>query len=155
MRINRPVAIRLGTTLGLLAILLAAAGALGSRDLPVAAANEDYPPDVTSLLKVAPAPTSGYISRATAMEVAARESVWLGEGRVDAYLVFLTDPDTLRSDEPIRDRAVWLVRYSGLTIGVAGPPGPDGAAGPSFILKYAYVYVDATTGDWIGTRAEG
>lgn len=62
------------------------------------------------------------------------------EVQVDAFAYRMTDPRTLRSDRPLVDHAVWIVRYSGLT--VQSPGGVE--------LHYAYEVFDALSGEYLG-----
>lgn len=58
---------------------------------------------------------------------------------VDAFLYAVTDASTARSDRPLRGDAVWIVRYSGLS--VQSPSGVE--------LHFAYYYFDATSGEFL------
>ncbi|MBM3694984.1 MAG: PepSY domain-containing protein, partial [Actinobacteria bacterium] len=86
------------------------------------------------------------ISRDEAVEIANAQVPSSTAGDVTAYLVRLTDPST-----HITDRPVWLIRYSGLSLPVFGPPLPDGADPGT--MSIAYVYVDAVTGECLLTFA--
>lgn len=63
-------------------------------------------------------------------------------GKVDAFLQLVTDPNSLRADSPILNRPVWIVRYSGISI--VSPAGRT--------IRTAYAFVDAITGEDLGTR---
>jgi hypothetical protein len=91
----------------------------------------------------------GKIGRDEAVAVALREQQFAG-GDLDAYLVRLTDPTTA-----ITDRDVWIVRFSGLNIEVPVPDTPSRIPVDGGTITTAYVYVDAVTGEWLLTWAEG
>ncbi len=78
---------------------------------------------------------TGLISRADAL-AAASNVMDGGLALPDAYLQLMTDPSASRGDDPITDRPMWVVRYSGLS--VISPGGKE--------LQYAYVVIDARTG---------
>lgn len=77
------------------------------------------------------------------------------DGSTEAYLVTLTDDGTSRSDEPTRDRVVWLFHYSGLVIPYSGPMLPDGTPAEGGLVTDSYVVIDAFTGNWIYTTETG
>ena len=78
---------------------------------------------------------SGLISRADALAAASRQ-LNVVPALPDAYLQLMTDPSSSRGPDPITDRPMWVVRYSGLS--VTSPGGRE--------LHYAYVIIDARTG---------
>jgi ferredoxin-NADP reductase len=93
----------------------------------------------------APTPT---ISRAQALAAAASEydPAKLGAG-VEAYLERITVEGSLKSANPVRERSVWIIRYSGLSQHVRGPGDADAA----ITLTTAYVFIDAETGELLFT----
>jgi hypothetical protein len=60
--------------------------------------------------------------------------------QTNAFAFIVSDPRTARSANPIMDRPVWIVRYSGLT--ATSPSGVE--------LHYAYELYDARTGEYLG-----
>lgn len=93
----------------------------------------------------------GKIGRDEAVAVALREQGQeFAGGDVDAYLVRLTDPATA-----ITDRDVWIVRFSGLDVEVPVPDTPSRIPVDGGTVTTAYAYVDAITGEWLLTWAEG
>lgn len=153
MRTSRPrrrptilVPVFLGATLGALS---AASIVLGQE------------PDLASALArsgvtVRPLTTDIAVTRYTALAVAetVQEDAFKAGNR-DATLVSASDPMTMRGDEPIADRPVWIVRYTGLAIPVGGPIREDGRAADGGVFITAYIYIDAITGEWLLTRLEG
>lgn len=69
----------------------------------------------------------------------------LGATDVRAFLETVTVRGTLGSDEPIRDRAVWIVRMNGMTVEQGGPATEDGTPVAGHVLRTAYVFVDAVS----------
>lgn len=90
---------------------------------------------------VKPIAETGMITRSQAITSAAAR--WTVEPTLgEPFLQVLTDPDTARSEEPVIDRAVWVVRYAGLS--VISPGDKE--------LHYAYVVIDARTGKELYTK---
>ncbi len=71
--------------------------------------------------------------------------------RVDAYLVTATDPATLEGGSPIKDQPVWLVRFSDIEVFFPGPLPEEGAEEGGHTARFAYVLVDARSGDYLST----
>jgi len=87
-----------------------------------------------------------------ALEAARREYDWTQMGpnaRADAFFHIVTVPALRRHDGLFVDRPVWIVRLSGVTTPVEGPPGAESAVDRS--LNYAYVFIDARTGEFLFT----
>ncbi len=85
--------------------------------------------------------SSGLIGLDAAL--AAGRQRWETEpSKPDAFLRLVTDPASLESDKPMNRTPVWILRYSGLK--VLSPSNRE--------LHYAYVYVDAVTGEEIFTH---
>lgn len=105
---------------------------------------------------VRPVTTTGFITREQALAVAdeVQEEAFKAGDR-DAALVSATDPMTIRGDNPVADRAVWIVRYTGLAIPVGGPIRENGTAADGGVFTTAYIYIDAISGDWLLTKLEG
>ena len=90
---------------------------------------------------VKPIAETGMITRSQA--ITSEATRWTVEPTLgEPFLQLLTDPDTARSDEPVIDRAVWVVRYAGLS--VISPGDKE--------LHYAYVVIDARTGKELYTK---
>ena len=47
---------------------------------------------------------------------------------------------------------MWLIRFSGLSIPYFGPVTPVGTPAEGGTIRYAYVVLDATTGEWLYTQ---
>lgn len=93
----------------------------------------------------APATSPGY-ALARAAEVIGRSDA--ESTAVEAYYVIATDPaSTGLGGNAIIDRPMWLVRYSSLEIHFPGPVNEDGTVHPGHIARFAYVLIDAKTGD--------
>lgn len=60
----------------------------------------------------------------------------------DGFLGLVSDPSSVGTDQPMEHRPVWILRYSGLSMTSPGGVG----------LHFAYVYIDARTGEEIFTR---
>jgi hypothetical protein len=75
----------------------------------------------------------------------------LGASEVQAFLETVTVGGTLASDEPIKDRGVWIVRLSGMAVEQGGPPTEAGKPVAGHILTTAFVFLDAVTGEFIMT----
>jgi hypothetical protein len=99
-----------------------------------------------SAVQLSPDEADVAISRDEAVEIANAQVPSSTAGEVTTYLARLTDPSTHISDRP-----VWLIRYSGLSLPVFGPPLPEGADPGT--MSIAYVYIDAMTGEWLLTFA--
>jgi hypothetical protein len=99
-----------------------------------------------SAVQLSPDEAAVAISPDEAVEIANAQVPSSTAGEVTTYLVRLTDPSTHISDRP-----VWLIRYSGLSLPVSGPPLPDGADPGT--MSIAYVYIDAITGEYLLTFA--
>lgn len=84
-------------------------------------------------VQVAPTDGDGLINRDQALAVAAKRWGEREPAIGEPFLQRMTDPDTARSDDPIIDRPVWVVRYAGLS--VMSPGGRE--------LHFSYVVIDA------------
>lgn len=51
----------------------------------------------------------------------------------------------------LKDRPVWIVRFSGLSEYMPGPMTESGVPAPGHTLHYAYVFLDAKTGSFLLT----
>jgi len=71
--------------------------------------------------------------------------------RVDPYLETVTLTGTLGTNRPITDQPVWIVRLAGFTIEGEGLAGAQHESDTPASLHTAYVFVDATTGEFIMT----
>lgn len=154
---------RVAITLLVVGALIAGCGTDATEPGPLATISTlpgsavDLPPDMAATgMEVAPIMLEDAISQSDAIAIAAKEYGLRYEGGVvDAYLVSLTDPGTLGGESPIRDRAVWLVHYSGLAIPYTGPIMPDGTPAEGGTIDEAYVVLDAITGEWLFTQESG
>jgi hypothetical protein len=97
---------------------------------------------------------SGLISEADALEVAAAAEGSMGRKPADAWLVRATDSATLRSDSPVADRAVWVVHFSEVNEPVSIPITARSAGEMQSTVDDAYVYIDASTGEYLYTYLE-
>ena len=118
-------------------------------------------PDIAAELansgvQVEPLTGDGFITREEALAVAdeVQDDAFKSAAR-DAALVSVSDPTTMRGDEQVSDRPLWIVRYSGLAIPVGGPVREDGTTADGGVFTTAYIYIDAINGEWLFTRLEG
>lgn len=108
------------------------------------------PPDVLALgTEVTPiGSTEGLISRDQALDVArgSDPDVFV-HGQIDAYLIELSGPDVY---EGVRDRPIWLIKASGLSLDIFNPPlRADGTPADLGKATLAYIYLDAIAGEWL------
>jgi hypothetical protein len=100
-------------------------------------------------------PGSIATSRDAALATAAAAEPYLSRIAIaQAFPTVLTDPTTLRGKQPILNRYLWLVRYTGFAIGVVPPNVANGDAPSADYLRVAYVLIDGDTGEWISTRLD-
>lgn len=100
-----------------------------------------------------PSDQNGYVSADEALTVARREYPFVGQTpRVDAFLYRVTDTQTRATDgSAIVDQPMWIVRFSGIEEPTGGPIRDDGSPSEGRILRFAYVFIDARTGEWLYT----
>ena len=67
-------------------------------------------------------------------------------GSIEDYLVS-------RTDVPVRNPVVWLIRYADFSDPHTGPITADGSPAEGGTITHAYMVVDAFTGDWLYTTA--
>jgi hypothetical protein len=80
------------------------------------------------------------VSRSEALRIAHEEYDPPGAAEtLEAFLYRVTDPSTLRSDDPIDKRPVWIVRFTNVSV-----HSPGGR-----LLTRQYSFVDATDGTWL------
>ena len=134
--------------------LLLTASGCAADDPAISTTVLDLPQDVsTAGFDIAPAYIDDAIPRSEAIEIAHREYGERYEGSErTAYLVELTIPDTTEGDPSIHDLPVWLIRYSGLDIPVAGPVSPNPTSAEAITVGHAYVVLDARSGAWLLTK---
>ena len=112
------------------------------------------PPDIDALVS-GTLPAGNYVSASEAMSVAEREHEFIpASAKVEAFLVQATEPDTARAANPIVDRPVWIIRYSEFAMDGPAPLREDGSPAETKPYELAYVYIDAATGGWLGTKLE-
>lgn len=142
-----------GLLLGTAALVLAfAAVSYAANDGAVRLAN--VPADIV-LLADGELPPGTYVPEATALDVARREHAFIpNSAAIAAYLLQATEPGTINSRDPIFKRPVWVVRYSGFSLRGPLPDVEDGKPIEPRPYDTAYVFVDALTGVWLGTRLE-
>jgi hypothetical protein len=88
-----------------------------------------------------------------AFGAAGREYDWAqmpGRPDIAAALASLTVGPSQGPEAPLNGRLVWIVHVSGIEQYVAGPWTPDGPL-PGRVLRHAYVFIDATTGEFLMT----
>jgi hypothetical protein len=117
----------------------------------------DLPEDIsTAGLEAAPANIDNAIPRSQAIEIADGEyGERYEEAGTTAYLVELTIPARAEGEPRINDRPVWLIRYTGLDIPVAGPVAPEQDSAEEISVSHAYVILDARSGAWLFTKETG
>jgi len=137
-----------GLLLGAGAVALALVIRYGLPDSPGASPGV-LPPDIAALgTSVVPLEPNGTISRDQALAVAKQEiGPQFDMGQAESYLVTITDASTAG----LSDRAIWLIKVSGLSVDV---PRPDVASGSPRQATVAYVYIDAFTGEWLTTAMQ-
>lgn len=87
-----------------------------------------------------------------ALDAARREYDWTQMGsnaRAEAFFHVVTVPALRRHDGLFAERPVWIVRLSGVTTPVEGPPGTESDVNRS--LNHAYVFIDARSGEFLFT----
>lgn len=96
---------------------------------------------------------SGYLSRGEAISVARREYPFVGhQPEIDAFLYRVTDLQTRDADGgEIVNHPMWIVRFSGFEEVTGGPIRADGLPSEGRVLRFAYVFIDAASGDWLYT----
>ena len=94
-------------------------------------------------------PPSVALAAATASRIASSyyDPVALGATSYGVFLETISVPATSRSDTPIADRGVWILRLAGMSQEQPGPITADGVAAPSHFLHVAYVFIDAKSGE--------
>jgi hypothetical protein len=65
----------------------------------------------------------------------------------EPFLVVLTDTNTATTDRPVLGRLVWLIRYANLSIVGPVPVAENGAAPTIEPFHFAYLVIDAHTGE--------
>jgi hypothetical protein len=90
--------------------------------------------------------TGGYIGSEDALAIAQSE---VGErfdtAKVATYLVHIKQPDI----SGLQDRDIWLVKASGLSMPLPGAVPAPGTTAADRRATVAYVFLDATTGEFI------
>ena len=164
MRTSKLPGTRVSTVLTVTAVLLALMGCAEPL-VPADAASSDAPPPTPvpvslpldavefglTAVTLSPDEAALAISRERAVEIAEREIGVVPEGaHAEAYLVRLTDPSTAG----MVDRPVWLVCFSGLALPVSlvALTGQETTTDPG-TMSYAYVYLDAQTGEFLSMWA--
>lgn len=145
--------------IALAAIFLAVAVAtLAGPRMPQGNDVADIPSDVRSLAtEMTPVGAEGKIPAADAIASFEREmGAWHG-AEISTYLVRMTSPELAN----LKDREVWVLRYSGVDVPYSIPNPPDGVEqtwpdGTPTAGTVLYAFVDAKTGEWLaatnGTR---
>lgn len=91
------------------------------------------------------------ISEADALASARAQYDWSQMGddaRASASLHVATDLGTERAADPIVDRLVWIVHLQGVEQSVTGPAGMEGV---DRVLRHAYIFIDARSGEFLST----
>ena len=119
----------------------------GGKSDPAAA----MPPDVARLGLIVEPYDSPRVARADAIarakEVVGEQASVLG-GEINAYVGLATDPASARlGPRAITDRPIWLIRFSGFELTFPGPMSEDGVPAAGHTARFAYVLVDASTGE--------
>jgi hypothetical protein len=136
-----------------LAAIAAFAAVFLARSVGILSNPSPVPELANTGIVTSPISPEGEITRDRALDVIRTQyGAMFDGGRLEASLVAVTDPSTLESDDPIRDRPVWLLKYSGLNLPASAPMRADGTPAEAHALQVAYVYVDAMTGEWLFTR---
>ena len=126
-----------GSALLLLAWLISATASIGATTLPADVLRLD-------LDRVIEQESASVSERAAVAAAASAAPNIPATADVHAYLLLTTENTSVAASP---GRLVWLVRYSGLTLYFPGPLGEDGAETKGHTAAYAYVLVDAVTGE--------
>jgi hypothetical protein len=74
-------------------------------------------------------------------------------GTVDTFLKSVTDPAVNRGPDPVENRPVWMIHISNVALPQGGPWNPEtGEAEPGRVLRHAYGFIDANSGEHLYTR---
>lgn len=109
------------------------------------------PADVERLgMELAPADPEGVIPMDTALSVAETLNDF-SAGRVtpEAFLATVVDARSSGQGDVLAARRVWVVRYAGLGLVVPGPSVLAPATPRDHVADYAYILLDASTGDFL------
>lgn len=144
-----------GVTVLVLAVAVVVLGSL-TRERQGAAGGEapgidSLPPDIDRLgLMLAPVAGTVLIGQEPAVSAAWDVAANLKDQspEVNAYLVSATDPAWVNPGE-FTARPIWIVRFSGLALEFPGAPNAEGSPGSVNVAHFAYVYIDAVTGEAI------
>lgn len=93
------------------------------------------------------------ISMDQAVQVAGNEYDWAampGKPAVESALASVTVAASQGREGAVQGRLVWVVHVSGIEQQVDGPWTPEGPL-PGRVLRHAYVFVDAQTGEFLMT----
>lgn len=149
------MALALGGVLIISAIALQLFASSASAVVPIDAASYRLPAeDRARLIGMAfGEPPTEALPATTAERLAVEQydPVALGATSVDSFIETVSEPATFGSDAPVRDRAVWIVRLTGMSQEQPGPMTAEGVPAPGHILHRAYIFVDAKTGELLFT----
>jgi hypothetical protein len=110
--------------------------------------------DVTRLSDIVTfgVPPAGGIPAAQALTAAAQEYAFdETTAAISPFLETASVPGTFGTILEIRERPVWIVRCSGLAIPQPGVVTPNGSSTHDRILHTAFVFIDASTGEFLMT----
>ncbi len=135
----------------------------GSEGLPVRSAiiNPSADPPAPTLgtadvqrldMEFGPADPAGTIAEEVAL--AAGESIndfSNASGPPTAFLATVVDAGGGGQGSALAGRRVWVIRYSGVDLEIPGPSVPAPATARSHTARYAYVFLDAVSGQFLLT----
>lgn len=156
-RVLRPtrMALLLGGVLITSAIALQLFASSAGAAAPIDASSYRLPAEDRALLigMTFGEPPTEAVPATTAERLAAEQydPVALGATSVDTFLETASEPGTFGTDAPVRDRAVWIVRLTGMSQEQPGPMTAEGVPAPSHFLHRAYIFIDAKTGELLFT----
>lgn len=152
---DRSLRVRRVMTILLLAVAVAAALALSATLRPeTISAGAPTLTDDTALssMGLAPADPEEAIPAEQAIEAAAAQYQLADlKAEVDTFLYSVTDPASVGTADPMVERPVWIVRITGISLPAPAPLSADGEDTKPINVTRGYIFVDAKSGEWIGT----
>lgn len=149
---------RLGLVIGVAVVLIGIAFRFVSLDRAAAVAGPTDPSshrlpedDLAKLGLTIGDPPALALPVEAAEEIAAAhyDPVALGATLVTGYLETVTVDGTARGPSPIVNRGVWIVKMSGMSQEQSGPMPSEGKAPAPAVLTTLYVFLDATSGEFL------
>ena len=111
------------------------------------AAPSPPPVELSELGLITPLEREGYVPEDEALRAAAAQGYTFAGASRDAFLVRLTSahvPD-------LRDRPVWVVRFTAISVNMPAPQPATGTLAPRPSHSRAYVIIDAVSAEFLHT----